>query len=511
MKTLTIIFSITFYLLLMVVPSTSMASGPTLISPTNLESNVNLPVEFVWNFYPVPVLFHQIQVDNDPAFLSPNIDQTTGVLDTIYTSSSLSYNTQYYWRVRVYRGDISNYSEWSSVNRFTVISNVPQLVSPGNNEIDVLPPYTMEWNQIGGIILYYLQVDDNFVFASPEIDTQFSPLDNIYEPDLDEDTRYFWRVRTLYYVDIYPQWSVWSTEWNFTTATTIPEHISPADGSDHVCFPITINWTEIVNAEQYQYVFRNPATGGTIGNSISFTNASMSEVLLDPFTDYYWRVRAKIDGQWYGFSEEWSLRTGPHHPPEPTLLNPSDAEVNVIRPVTLDWGDIDDVFWFKIMVDNNDDFSSPETDELVNESELEVTNLNSGTEYFWKVRAQNSCYWGEWCTQCSFVTQSLTDIFNIDDEILPDKFALHQNYPNPFNNSTTISFEVPTKEEVSIRIYNILGEEVVTLVNDELSAGTYYLEWDGTDNKRHGVSSGIYLYKLSSESFTQEKKMVLVK
>ncbi|MFH2050429.1 MAG: T9SS type A sorting domain-containing protein, partial [bacterium] len=104
-----------------------------------------------------------------------------------------------------------------------------------------------------------------------------------------------------------------------------------------------------------------------------------------------------------------------------------------------------------------------------------------------------------------------TDVPYDYEPTLPNGFSLHQNYPNPFNNSTTISFEIPYKEEVSLKIYNILGKEVKQLINKELSAGTYNLEWDGTDNKGQVVSSGVYFYKLSSSSFTQEMKMVLVK
>lgn len=94
---------------------------------------------------------------------------------------------------------------------------------------------------------------------------------------------------------------------------------------------------------------------------------------------------------------------------------------------------------------------------------------------------------------------------------LPNSFSLKQNYPNPFNNSTNISFEIPHKEKVSLMIYNILGKEVKDLINKELTAGMYRLTWDGTNNNGHDVSSGVYLYKLSSPSFTQEMKMVLVK
>ena len=98
------------------------------------------------------------------------------------------------------------------------------------------------------------------------------------------------------------------------------------------------------------------------------------------------------------------------------------------------------------------------------------------------------------------------------DQIFPDEFALNQNYPNPFNPSTQISFDVPAgSEQVMINIYNILGQNVKTLVNEVLSPGTYTMEWDATDAVGNPVASGIYFYELRSKSFTTRKKMLLIR
>ena len=90
--------------------------------------------------------------------------------------------------------------------------------------------------------------------------------------------------------------------------------------------------------------------------------------------------------------------------------------------------------------------------------------------------------------------------------IVPDKFSLKQNYPNPFNPATNIEFDVPKSGVVRLRIFNSLGKEVSSLVNENLSPGTYRTTWDAS-----ALSSGIYFYKLESESFTSTKKMFLIK
>lgn len=94
---------------------------------------------------------------------------------------------------------------------------------------------------------------------------------------------------------------------------------------------------------------------------------------------------------------------------------------------------------------------------------------------------------------------------------LPRKFSLSQNYPNPFNPTTTIRFDVPKIANVTIKIYDILGREVRTLINRKLNAGSYEEIWDGKNNRRIPVASGIYLLRLQAKDFVSVKKMVLLK
>jgi hypothetical protein len=88
----------------------------------------------------------------------------------------------------------------------------------------------------------------------------------------------------------------------------------------------------------------------------------------------------------------------------------------------------------------------------------------------------------------------------------PVGFKLSNNYPNPFNPVTTIEFELSQKSQVTLQIFNILGEEVAVLVSGKLHAGTYQCKWDAT-----GMASGVYLYQLTTGSFSEVKKMLLLK
>jgi hypothetical protein len=89
---------------------------------------------------------------------------------------------------------------------------------------------------------------------------------------------------------------------------------------------------------------------------------------------------------------------------------------------------------------------------------------------------------------------------------LPKIYNLRQNYPNPFNPSTTISFSLPSKSFVTLKVFDIMSREVTTLINKELSAGNYLQKWNAVN-----ISSGIYFYRLQAGAFTETKKLVLLK
>jgi len=100
---------------------------------------------------------------------------------------------------------------------------------------------------------------------------------------------------------------------------------------------------------------------------------------------------------------------------------------------------------------------------------------------------------------------------------VPQAFELYQNYPNPFNPNTTIKFTLPASTDdgatlpTTLKIYNVLGEVVRTLVDEPMSPGVHHKIWDGKDGQGNQVASGIYFYRLRAGKFSETKKMVLLK
>jgi hypothetical protein len=132
-----------------------------------------------------------------------------------------------------------------------------------------------------------------------------------------------------------------------------------------------------------------------------------------------------------------------------------------------------------------------------------VGPLQLNTVYFWRVSGTNAQGTGLWSEVWRYRTV-LTSVEQTSG--LPTEYALHQNYPNPFNPLTTISFSLPEQEKVTLRIYDVLGREVATLIDDTLQPGEYRTQFDAS-----GVSSGVYFYRLIAGGYVSTKKMSVVK
>ena len=93
-----------------------------------------------------------------------------------------------------------------------------------------------------------------------------------------------------------------------------------------------------------------------------------------------------------------------------------------------------------------------------------------------------------------------------DEKFVMSSFKLSQNYPNPFNPSTVIKYSLSAAGKITLKVYNLLGQEVTTLVNEVQSAGEHNVEWNASR-----IASGVYFYRLESNGFVQAKKMILTK
>ncbi len=131
-----------------------------------------------------------------------------------------------------------------------------------------------------------------------------------------------------------------------------------------------------------------------------------------------------------------------------------------------------------------------------------------GIDSLWISEAVGFSNGWNWGSEKRIVVRNLVGINNLNN---PVYYRLNQNFPNPFNPVTNINFEIPKSEFVSLKVYDISGKEISTLVYENLQAGQYNIRFDAGINSDNQLTSGIYYYTLSTENFTETKKMMLVK
>ena len=137
------------------------------------------------------------------------------------------------------------------------------------------------------------------------------------------------------------------------------------------------------------------------------------------------------------------------------------------------------------------------------ETNIIYDNLLPNKTYYWRTKCRNFRGWGEFSEIWNFSTV----LVSVEtDKLLPAEFLLEQNYPNPFNPNTIISFSIPKRSNVILKVYDILGNELVTLINEETDAGRYNINFNAS-----GLPTGVYFYQLVSSDFVETKKMMLLK
>ncbi|RPI04681.1 MAG: T9SS C-terminal target domain-containing protein [Ignavibacteriae bacterium] len=196
------------------------------------------------------------------------------------------------------------------------------------------------------------------------------------------------------------------------------------------------------------------------------------------------------------------------YPLDMTLVSPQDGAQGVPFPVTLDWNHEGLATRYEVQVDTSGTFAVILfRDSAVTGLSRALNSLPQATRYYWRVRAANSHGVGFWSDTRIFLTTGIAGTgVREETAVIPAKFALLQNYPNPFNPTTTIRFSLAQREQVSLKIFDILGREISTLADGILDAGQYQTTFDASR-----FASGIYFYRINAGEFTATKRLVLIR
>jgi Leucine-rich repeat (LRR) protein len=292
-----------------------------------------------------------------------------------------------------------------------------------------------------------------------------------------------------------------------TIVPAMPQDLSAVSGDQE----ISLIWRANEDPDSIYYriymdTIPQPAIAIDSTDSINDTTRTLSG-LINKVT-YYIRITA-VD--WSGNESEFSneVQAVPAHidsipPAVPQNLTGVAGDSSVI----LTWNSVVDTgyIYYRVYMDT---VANPLTviDSTTNSADTSrtITSLANNQLYHFRVTAIDK-FKNE--SDFSNEIQVLPFPMEINEYLLemPENYCLIQNYPNPFNPSTIIEFDLPKTSQVSLKIFNVLGEELTTLVSDKLSVGSHKYRWSAGN-----LASGVYLYRLEADGFVQTRKMILMK
>jgi len=481
---------------------TTAPPTPTLALPMNSALDQSTTIKLSW--HPATgASSYRLQVSVSSSFATTAFDDST-VTDTSHTVPSLLNDTLYYWRVNA--KNIGGTSGWSNIWSFTTIGipSVPTLVSPTDNAQNQPTTVKLIWNKSSLTSTYEVQVSTDSSFA---IVLRFDSLlvdttDNI--AGLTNSTQYYWRARAKNIGGV----SGWSNVWRFKTMIgppSTPILVSPLDSLTNQPTTLYLRWrtTSLATSYHLQLAKDSGFTSNVIVNDSTLTDTSFQMTGLSNDTTYYWRTRAKGGAGYSAWSSPWRFTTIMLLPNQVTLVTPSNNAVIGTDSVVFVWFQSQPKvtrYWFEFAVDSS--FIFVQVDTNVTETFLVKRSVHNQA-YWWRIRAFNLAGWGPY-SEVRKLTVNVTDVAN--ERSLPTEFALEQNYPNPFNPSTVINYQIPVNSWVTLKVYNMLGQEVTTLVDGIQEVGYKSVEFYSST-----LPSGIYTYRLQAGTFIDVKKMLLLK
>ncbi len=387
----------------------------------------------------------------------------------------------------------------------------PLLATPADGSIDVELNPTLTWSASEGATSYQLQVSTDSDFSTTVVDASGLTETSYPVSGLGYLTTYYWRVNVRNDVGT----GDWSETWSFTTIIPPPPApvlASPVNGATGVDLNPTLAWNSAPTATSYG--LQVSTTAGfttTLVDQAGITTTSHQLSGLDFVTTYYWRVNASNSTGPGAWSETWSFTTRIQTIAELIVALRSEVEAYVANE-TLKPNDA------KLMLRSLEDavkrIAQGKTKQAIDEMEKFIKEVEKYVKRKTLTTAQGDALIADAnaiIARLNSPTPLASNQSEQAQEPVPDEqsaleFSLAANYPNPFNPSTTITYEIQTPSDVTLKVFNMLGQEVSTLVDRYQSAGKYSVTFEANN-----LPSGLYVYQLQAGAKVATRTMVLVK
>ncbi len=373
----------------------STPAAVTLVSPYNGATDIASTVSLTWNQITNSTSY-EYQYDTVATFDSPAfVSGTRGSSYNYVSVSNLTYNTQYYWRVRAINYNVPDTSAWSEVFHFQTSQSVT-LSSPADGTVSTTIANSLSWNQVYGSSYIY-NIDTVSTFDSPALQSGSTYSTSYYFDNLYYGTTYYWRVAAYNDNDT----TVWSNVWSFTTPSTI---LLNTPENDLVINTLSQNlsWYSCDGTSYYEYQFDTVPTfdSPALRYSTTYsTSVSVSNLCFE--SRIYWRVR----GWNYVDTSDWSETRYFNTENAMTLSLPAnDSILSIVNP-QIRWNTYSGASNYQYQYDTTATFDSPllytgTTSSLYRS----LSYLQYGADYYWRVRAYHSYDSSAWSPVWHFTT-----------------------------------------------------------------------------------------------------------
>ncbi|MDP2035742.1 MAG: T9SS type A sorting domain-containing protein [Ignavibacteria bacterium] len=250
-----------------------------------------------------------------------------------------------------------------------------------------------------------------------------------------------------------------------------------------------------------------------LSTDVSFTTAAIVDSTTDTSKTitnlldgkkYFWRVRVKNVAGYSGpWSEAWNFTTYISLPGAPQLVSATPYPSRQ-GWITFKWRKVKEAELYYFQSSYVQNFSTIFQAATTTDTVTTIISFDEGQNYYWRVQSKNIAGYGPWSETSSILV-------DVKKDELPTEYSLSQNYPNPFNPATTINFSIADKSHVQLSVFNLLGEVVKTLVDQNEETGVHSMTWNGLNESGIPVNSGVYLLRLEAGSQIQMRKMILLK